>query len=63
MADEIDRASHEVERSLAEAVRVRKPAGPPANGRCHYCGEILDDVNRWCDAEHRDLWERERRRR
>lgn len=57
MADEIDRASDETERTLAEAMRARRPAGPVANGRCHHCDEILDDTLRWCNAGCRDAWE------
>lgn len=63
MSDDIDRAQNEVERNLAEALRSRKPAGPVANGRCYYCGELLDDVSRWCGARCRDDWEKLTRRR
>ena len=62
MSDDIDRAQNEVERSLNEALRKRRPAGPVANGRCHYCGEILDDESRWCDIDCREGWEKLRRR-
>lgn len=61
MSDDIDRAQCEVDRMVNEAQRVRKPSGPVANGRCHYCGELLDDEARWCNAEHRDAWERLRK--
>ena len=60
MSDDIDRAQNEVERSLGQALRTRKPAGPVANGRCHYCGELLGDTQRWCDTGCRDNWERDR---
>lgn len=62
MSDEIDRAQNEVERSLTEAMRKRRPAGPVANGRCHYCGELIDDEARWCDIGCREGWERENKR-
>ena len=62
MSDDIDRAQDEVERSLGEALRQRKTEGPAATGRCLYCDEILDDQRRWCDAEHREQWEKEARR-
>jgi hypothetical protein len=62
MSDDIDRAQDEVERSLGEALRQRKAEGPTATGRCLYCDEILDDTRRWCDAEHREQWEKEARR-
>lgn len=55
--DDIDRASQEVERSLAEAMRKRRPAGPVANGRCHYCDEPVGDGQRWCDIDCREGWE------
>lgn len=60
MADEADRAQQEVERSLAEAVRVsRRPVGPLANGRCHWCDEIVPDDRRWCfGTECREEWEK-----
>lgn len=57
MADEIDLANDTVERTLADAVRARKPAGPEANGRCHWCGELVGDALRWCDATCRDSWQ------
>lgn len=60
MADEADRAQQEVERSLAEAVRAsRRPTGPLANGRCHWCDEIVPDGRRWCPGtECREEWEK-----
>lgn len=57
MSDEIDRAQNEVERSLSEALRTRKAEGPHPIGMCHYCGEILDDLARWCDLGCRDAWQ------
>lgn len=36
----------------------RKSEGPLANGRCHWCDEILDDYSRFCDASCRDQYER-----
>ena len=57
MSDYIDRAQGEVERSLGEALRARKAVGPVANGRCHFCDEILDDEMRWCDGICRDAWQ------
>lgn len=55
--DDADRATSEVERSLQEALRQRRPAAPTATGRCLHCDEILDDVRRWCGLECRDQWE------
>lgn len=62
MADEIDRANQEVERGLAEAMRIRRPAGPAPTGRCLYCDEIVPDTHRWCGIECREGWEKEVRR-
>lgn len=60
--DEADRADREVEINLAEAVRQRKPEGPQANGRCHWCDEVVADHQRWCDNDCRAYWERDQRR-
>lgn len=57
MSDDIDRAQNEVERSLLEAQRMKKPVGPVATGHCHYCGEIVGSTQRWCDSGCRDAWE------
>ena len=56
MSDDIDRAQREVDRLHAEALRMRKPEGPTATGRCLFCDEILDDHMRWCNSECRDAW-------
>lgn len=55
--DDADRAAPEVERSLQEALRARRSAGPAPTGRCLWCDEILDDVRRWCGPECRDHWQ------
>jgi hypothetical protein len=57
--DEIDRAQNEVERSLGEAMRLRKPEGPVATGRCLYCESLLEPGRRWCDSICREDWETE----
>lgn len=62
MADDIDRAQNEVDRSLAEALRMKKPVGPIATGRCLHCDEIVADTHRWCGIECREGWEKESRR-
>jgi hypothetical protein len=59
MSDDIDRAQNEVERSLGEAMRMRKPTGPAPTGRCLYCDNLLDRGRRWCDSICRDDWEAE----
>lgn len=61
--DVSDQATVREEQERDRVLQQRRPAGPPPNGRCLYCGEILGDEQRWCDAEHRDLWEAEHVRR
>ena len=34
----------------------RKPEGPVANGKCHFCGEDVPANHRWCDRDCRDSW-------
>jgi hypothetical protein len=63
MTDLIDRAEDEIEMELAEALRRRQPAGPPAIGACHYCAEPLAGELRWCGAECERGWEFEQERR
>lgn len=60
--DEIDLAQERDYLAAQNAMRMKKPEGPAATGRCLYCDEILDDQRRWCDAEHREQWEKEARR-
>lgn len=60
--DEIDQANDQVERSLAQSMRSRRPVGPTADGLCHHCGEPVAPALRWCDVECREGWERELRR-
>lgn len=62
MADEIDLAQEREYLANQNSLRLKKPEGPAATGRCLYCEEHLPDGHRWCDAEHRELWEQERRR-
>ena len=60
--DDSDRADAEVEHRLADALRLRRPAGPAADGQCHHCDEPVAPGLRWCNAYCRDGWERELRR-
>jgi hypothetical protein len=60
--DDIDLAQERDFLATQNAMRMRKAEGPAATGRCLYCDEILDDQARWCDAEHREQWEKEARR-
>lgn len=32
-----------------------------STGRCLYCDEELQDGRRWCDADCRDIWEKQNR--
>lgn len=61
MNDLADRADSECEHELAEALRLRRRAGPPAMGMCHYCMAVVAPGARWCDKECRDAWEAEER--
>lgn len=59
MTDAADRADDEIEHETAEALRMRRPPGPPAIGACHYCAEPLPPGLRWCDRECEAGWEYE----
>ena len=56
--DDADRAAPEIERYVLEAARQKRPAGPAPTGRCLWCDEVVGDEKRWCDAHHRDMWDR-----
>lgn len=59
MTDEVDLSTEREEYMLnSQILRSRKPEGPVANGRCHWCDEILPDTHRFCDAICRDNFER-----
>jgi len=60
MSDDIDRANEYVQTLTDAALSVRKPAGPVATGRCLNCDQPVESPRRWCDADCRDQWERER---
>ena len=60
MSDNLDIAAEREELARTVAQAVRKPAGPVANGRCHWCDEIIPDDARWCDAACRNAWEKYR---
>jgi hypothetical protein len=60
--DEIDLAQEREFLATQNSLRMKKPEGPVATGRCLYCDEILPDGHRWCDAEHREQWQKEVRR-
>lgn len=57
-----DQATAVEERDRALALRYhRRPEGPASVGYCLCCREALPAARRWCDADCRDDWERERR--
>lgn len=62
MADIADKAADHIERESIGLLARRKPIGPVANGRCHFCDEILNDTDRWCDANCRDDYQRDLKR-
>lgn len=64
MSDIIDDANDLVaktEELAIKEIRARKPEAV-YTGECLFCGEELEEPRRWCDAEHRDRWELERKR-
>lgn len=64
MPDIIDDANalvSKTEELAIKAIRARKPDAV-YTGECLFCAEALEPPKRWCDAEHRDRWELERKR-
>lgn len=61
--DDADKAAEREDITIREAMRASKqPVGPVPTGLCHWCGETLDDVARWCpDTECREMWDKQRR--
>lgn len=59
MADEIDRANANaavlLERQIAAASKVQPKQ---ISEKCWYCGETTINGARWCNAEHRDDYEK-----
>lgn len=65
MADDADRADAEIERATRVAIRNAQVTYTPATGECFNCEVKFsagDPVRRFCDAECRDDWETEQRR-
>lgn len=60
--DNLDIATERSELFLANALRQRKPEGPLATGTCLFCDEPTAPGQRWCNADHRDGWQKEQRR-
>ena len=64
----MDHADIAEERGEVELERARKAAEanleiPKGLGHCLWCGETLGDDRRWCDADCREDWERDRENR
>lgn len=62
MANEADRADRAVTLHLQQALARRAPEGPPDTGACLYCDQPTPPGRRWCNADCRDDWEAECRR-
>lgn len=64
MGDAVDKANdwRDLEAALRVGVARIKATQQEveAIGECLFCGEHVSGARRWCDAEHRDLWERQR---
>lgn len=60
--DIVDRAQEDLE--AYERFRLNVPKREAKEtGYCLFCGEKLPKGKRWCDADCRDMWEKENRRR
>jgi len=59
MSDDLDHAAEFTELYNQDAIKNhRKPSGPIANGRCHWCDEIVSDSAGFCDAACRDQFDK-----
>lgn len=65
MPDIVDFANDLVEvNDVLAVMQVRSRANrleAEPTGECLLCEEPVDYPKRWCDAEHRDRWEKEQR--
>lgn len=65
MSDIIDNANDLVELTDGLALKaIRNNLKPEAEftGQCLWCEEDVESPKRWCDADCRDLWEKDKRR-
>jgi len=63
VADEADKTAERAELEAPALIAAsRRPAGPVANGSCHWCGERVPEPMRWCDADCRNAWDAARGR-
>jgi predicted nucleic acid-binding Zn ribbon protein len=44
------------------AIRSKLKPEAEATGFCLACGEDVESPRRWCDADCRDMWEKDKRR-
>lgn len=59
MADEIDIANEQVQKSLDATMRtLDTKVKENDTGKCTWCGEPVKDKRRWCSVECRDEQER-----
>jgi len=59
MSDDLDRATEYIELYTQDAIKNRrKPVGPQANGRCHWCDDIVSDEARFCGPSCRDQYDK-----
>lgn len=63
MSDIVDRGNEAADLFLDVALRNRQRdvKTPTAIGLCLNCGESTEGERRWCDAECRDEWERDKK--
>lgn len=60
MADDVDNAQQAEELYRTTALCHRQ-VELVADGMCHFCAELLDVGQKFCDADCRDLWEQQAR--
>lgn len=66
MADPADEASDLIDQELARQIAAAKAQGKPVKppvGTCYFCGEKVGKGMIFCDADCRDDFDREERRR
>jgi hypothetical protein len=63
VSDNLDIASEREELARQAAITAPRPTGPVATGRCLHCDEIVADIQRWCDVDCRDAWQRDAKHR
>ena len=60
MADIVDLADTQVTYSLLAALSKRKKEpSKDYTGQCWFCDHPVEAPKRWCDADCRDMWERQ----